>query len=233
MVKPVPLKLAELIVTGAVPVDESVTGSVDEVLIVTFPKAKIAVLMVSAGTFAAVACSCIEKVLETPPALAVKLTACAVVTAETIAVNPTLVAPAGTVTVVGTVTAALPLVRPTLKPPLPAAELNVAVQESVADPAREALPQEIALNDAEAPVLVPPLAVLVVLVVLPPDALPQPETATAIKEQADNANSFTHNPSSMLSNVRLRRNHALNNVLTSVDASALPKPPDKHFEWGT
>lgn len=219
IVKPVPLKVAELIITGAVPVDVSVTGSVDDVLTVTFPKAKLAVLMVNPGTFTAEAPSCIAKVLETPPALAVKLAACAVVTAETIAVNPALVAPAGTVTVAGTVTAAFPLVRPTLKPPLPAAKLNVAVQASVPDPVRDALPQEIALNDAGAAVLVPPLAVLVVL---PPDALPQPETATVIKEQADNANSFTHKPSSLLSNLRLRRNHELNNVLTSVGAPALP-----------
>lgn len=129
--------------------------------------------------------------METPPALAVKVTACAVVTADTVAVNPALVAFAGTVTVAGTVTAALPLVKPTLKP-LPAAELSVTVQASVPAPDKDALTQEIALSDAEAAVLVPALAVLVSLVVLPPDALPQPETATATKEHVDKANRFAH-----------------------------------------
>jgi hypothetical protein len=210
MVKPVPLKVAELIVTGPVPVDVTVTGSVDDVFTFTFPNAKLAVLMFNVATFGAEAFSCIAKVLETPPALAVKLAACAVVTAETIAVNPALVAPAATVTVAGTVTAVLPLVRPTLKPPLPAAELNVAVQASVPDPVRDALPHEIALNDAEAAVLVPPLAVLVVLVMLLPDALPHPEIATATKEQADNANSFTHKLSGMWSDLRLHRKHESN-----------------------
>lgn len=57
MVKPVPVKVAELIVTGAVPVDVSITGSVDAVFTVTVPKATLAVLMVNPGTFAAEAFS--------------------------------------------------------------------------------------------------------------------------------------------------------------------------------
>ena len=122
MVKPVPLKVAELIVTGAVPVDVSVTGSVDAVFNVTFPKVKLAVLMDKEATFAAAAFSCIEKVLETPPALAVNVTACDVVTGDAVAVNPTLVSFAGTVTMTGTATAALPLLKLTLKPLLPAAK---------------------------------------------------------------------------------------------------------------
>jgi hypothetical protein len=218
MVKPVPLKLAELIVTGAVPVDVIITGSVDVVFTVTFPKGKLAVLMANAGTFAAVIFSWTEKVLETPPALAVKVTAWAVATADTVVVNPALVAFAGTVTVAGTVTAALPLVKPTLKPPLPAAELSVTVQASVPAPVKDALTQEIVLSDAEAAVLVPPLAVLVVL---PPDALPQPETATATKEHVDKVNRFTHKPSSMRIALRLPRESERNNVLTSVNAPAL------------
>jgi hypothetical protein len=218
MVKPVPLKMAELIVTVAVPVDVMITGSVDVVFTVTFPKATLAVLMFKAATFATELFNCIAKVLETPPTLAVKVTACAVATADTVVVNPALVAFAGTVTVAGTVTAALPLVKPTLKPPLPAAVLSVTVQASVPAPVKDALMQEIVLSDAEATVLVPPLTVLVAL---PPDALPQPETATATKEHADKANRFAHKPSSMRVALRLPREHELNNVLTSVDSPAL------------
>ena len=54
------------------------------------------------------------KLLETPPALAVSVTACADVTDDTLAVNAALVAFAGTVTVTGTLTAALLLARLTL-----------------------------------------------------------------------------------------------------------------------
>ncbi len=72
--KPVPLSVAELMVTGAVPVEVSVTGSVDAVFTVTLPNAKLAGLMVNVGT---AAFSCSAKVLETPPALAVRVTDCA------------------------------------------------------------------------------------------------------------------------------------------------------------
>jgi hypothetical protein len=228
MVKPVPLNLAELIVTGAVPVDVITTGSVDVVFTVTFPKAKLGVLMANPGTFAPVAFSWTEKVLETPPALAVKIAACAVTTADTVVVNPALVAFAGTVTLAGTVTAALPLVKPTLKPPLPAAELSVTVQASVPAPVKDVLTQEIVLSDAEAAVLVPPLAVLVVL---PSDGLPQPETITATKEHVDKANRFAHKPSSTRIPLRLPREYELNNILTSLDP---PAPPGlrKNFPVG-
>lgn len=45
---------------------------------------------------------------------------------------------AGTVTVAGTITAPLSLLRPTLCPPLPAAPLNVTVQASVPEPVMDA-----------------------------------------------------------------------------------------------
>jgi hypothetical protein len=48
---------------------------------------------------------------------------------------------AGTTTVAGTVTAALLLVSPTLKPPLPAAALSVTVQLSLPEPVIDALLQ--------------------------------------------------------------------------------------------
>src|SRR6202161_2253906 len=152
MVNPVPVSVAELMVTGAVPVEVNVTGSVDAVFTVTLPNAKLAGLMVNVGT---AAFSCSAKVLETPPALAVRVTDCAVVTDDTVAVKPALVALAGTTTVAGTVTAALLLVTDTLKPPLPAGPLSVTVQASVPAPVIDALLQESALNNPDTAVPVP------------------------------------------------------------------------------
>jgi hypothetical protein len=152
IVKPVPLSVPELMVTGAVPVEVNVTGSVDAVFTVTLPNGRLAGLTVNVGT---AAFSCRAKLLETLPALAVSVTACAVVTDDTVAVNPALVALAGTTTVAGTVTAPLLLVRPTLKPPLPAAVVSVTVQGSLPDPVMDALVQESALKPAGAVVPVP------------------------------------------------------------------------------
>jgi hypothetical protein len=152
IVKPVPLNAAELMMTGAVPVEVNVTGSVDAVFTVTLPNAKLAGLMVNVGT---AAFNCSAKVLETPPALAVRVTACPVVTDDTVAVNPALLALAGTTTVAGTVTAALLLARDTLKPPLPAAPLSVTVQASLPDPVIDALLQESALSNPDTAVPVP------------------------------------------------------------------------------
>ena len=42
IVKPVPLNAAELMVTGAVPVEVNVTGSVDAVFTVTLPNVRLA-----------------------------------------------------------------------------------------------------------------------------------------------------------------------------------------------
>jgi hypothetical protein len=44
-VKPVPLRVPKLIVTGAVPVDVNVTGWVDAVFTVTLPNVKLAALI--------------------------------------------------------------------------------------------------------------------------------------------------------------------------------------------
>src|SRR6202021_1181298 len=139
-------------VTGAVPVEVNVTGSVDAVFTVTLPKARLAGLMVSVGT---AAFNCRTKLRETPPALAVKVTGCAVVTDDTVAVTPALRALAGTTTVAGTVTAALLLVNDTLKPPLPAGPLSVTVQASLPAPVIDALLQDSALKVAATAVPVP------------------------------------------------------------------------------
>jgi hypothetical protein len=52
-VKPVPLDVAELIVTGAVPVDVNVSGSVEAVFMVTLPNVKLAALIINCGLVAA------------------------------------------------------------------------------------------------------------------------------------------------------------------------------------
>src|ERR1700688_1579424 len=49
IVKPVPLSVPELMITGAVPVEVNVTGSVDAVFTVTLRNARLAVLIVNCG----------------------------------------------------------------------------------------------------------------------------------------------------------------------------------------
>ena len=111
----------------------------------TLPKATLVALTLSVGT---TAFNCRAKVSETLPALAVSVTACAVATDDTVAVNVALVALAGTVTVAGTVTAVLLLARLTTRPLLAAATFSVTVQASVPDPVMDELLQESALNAA-------------------------------------------------------------------------------------
>ena len=53
-VKPAPLSVAELMVTGAVPVEVNVTGCVDAVFTVTSPNVRLAALIVNCGLNAAV-----------------------------------------------------------------------------------------------------------------------------------------------------------------------------------
>src|ERR1700739_162235 len=124
-------------VTGAIPAEVSVTGSVDAVFTVTLPNARLVGLIVNCE-LAPASFSCKAKLLETLPALAVSVTSCADVTDDTVAVNPALLALAGTTTVAGTVTAALLLARLTLRPLLPAAPDSVTVQVSLPDSVIEA-----------------------------------------------------------------------------------------------
>jgi hypothetical protein len=144
-VKPVPVSVAALIITAAVPVDVRVTDCVATVFTVTLPKATLVALILSIG---AAAFNCRAKLLEMLPALAVRVTAGAVATDkdETVAVNPALVAFAATVTVFGTVTVVLLLDRPTVSPPLAAAAFSVTVQASVPAPVIDELLHESALN---------------------------------------------------------------------------------------
>jgi hypothetical protein len=70
-------------------------------------------------------------------------------------VNPALAVPAGTVNVLGTVTAELLLDRLTVNPPLVAAAVSVTVQASVPAPVMAPLLQDSWLNAAGAVVPVP------------------------------------------------------------------------------
>ena len=53
-VNPAPLRVAELMVTGAVPVEVNVTGCVDAVFTVTSPNVRLAALIVNCGLDTAV-----------------------------------------------------------------------------------------------------------------------------------------------------------------------------------
>jgi len=107
-VNPVPVTVAPLIVTDAVPVEFNVTDCVAGVLSVTLPKLKLVELMLNVGTPAP---SCRAKVRAALPALAVSVTVCAVLTEETVAVKLPDVAPEAIVTEAGTETAELLLAR--------------------------------------------------------------------------------------------------------------------------
>lgn len=127
-VKAIPLIVAPLTVTGAVPVDDSVTDWVAGVLSPTLPKARVAALTLKVGPPAA---NCSANVWVIPFALAVNVTVCAVLSEETMAPKDALLAPAGTFTVAGTVTALLLLLRLAENVPLTAVAFSVTVQLSV------------------------------------------------------------------------------------------------------
>jgi hypothetical protein len=134
--KPEPATVAALTVIATVPVEDKVSVCVVAVFTFTLPKARLVALMLSVGTPVP---SCRANVVDTPLALAVSVTVCVVLTAETVAVKLALVAPAATVTEAGTVTALLLLARLTAKPPLSAAAFSVTVQLSVPAPVIDAL----------------------------------------------------------------------------------------------
>lgn len=95
------------------------------------PKVMVDVLTLRAEV---AALSWIAEVFDALPSVADNVTASAVVTEVTVAVNPALVAPAATVTEEGTVIAAWLLERLTTVPPAGAAALRVTVQASVPAP---------------------------------------------------------------------------------------------------
>jgi hypothetical protein len=215
IVKPVPLSVPELMVTGVAPVEVNITGSVVGVFTITLPNAALAGLMVSVGPAGVgpAMFSCRAKLLETLPALAVRVTACADVTDDTLVVNPALLVFAGTITLVGTVAAAALLARLTLKPPLPAAAVSVTVQLSVPAPVNDALLQESALNDAS-----PAVAGLAGLFT----AVPHPDSAKT-RQHADRANSSAYELSSLRIKPRLHAQNELDTWVTSVNVHALQR----------
>lgn len=149
MLKPVPLMPPELIVSGALPLEVSVTCWFDVVFSVTLPKATLVELSVSAG---AAAFSCSAYVAVAPPAVAVSVAVWVVLTADAVAVNEALVAPDAIVTDDGTVTALLLLARPTVVA-LVAADDQLTAHASVVDPVTDELLQEIPLSvDGACPV---------------------------------------------------------------------------------
>lgn len=136
-VKPAPVTDAALMVIGSVPVEFNATDFVTAVSTTTSSKDRLPALtlMVCVHAF-----SCSAKLMELEPALAPSVAVCVVVTDFTLAVNCAIVAFAGTVTVAGTVTAALPLERPMLTLSAETV-LNLTVQVSVPDPSMVALVQ--------------------------------------------------------------------------------------------
>lgn len=136
--KPVPVTDAEFTVTAAVPTDDKVSVCVVGVFTTTLPNETLVALMLSVGT---AAFNCSEKPIEAPPALAVSVTACDVLTEDTVAANATLEEAAGTVTDDGTVTAELLLERLTATPPLGADPVKVTVHASLPEPVMDELLQ--------------------------------------------------------------------------------------------
>jgi hypothetical protein len=126
-----------------VPDEVKVSDFVVAVFTFTLPKDKLDELTLSVGTAAP---NVSAKVFATPPALAVRVAVCAVLTEETVAVKVAVVEPAATVTVAGTVTDELLLARLTAKPPVGAAAFSVTVQLSVPAPVIEPLVQLSALS---------------------------------------------------------------------------------------
>ncbi len=150
-VKPTPVRDAAVTVTALVPAEVSVTVCVADEFTSTFPNA---IFVAFTPSRAIAPPSCNVNVLEPPPALAVSVAVCAVLTAFTVAANAAVVDPADTVTEEGTVTAVLSLARLTVKSPVGAAADSVTVHSSEAAPVSAVLAQvsELTGGIAAAPV---------------------------------------------------------------------------------
>jgi hypothetical protein len=138
MAKPAPVKDAAFTVTGIVPVDERTNGCVTAEFTGTAPKVRLLALIPKTGIAAP---SSTANVSATPPTLAVNVAACTVVTGDTLAAKVALLAPVGTVTEAGTVTALSLLARATSRPPLAALAFSVTVQVSLDAPVTDPFTQ--------------------------------------------------------------------------------------------
>lgn len=142
-VKPVPEIESALIETAVLPLEVSVTDFVTAVPTDTLPNASEVELRLSDGVPMAELepLSLIEAVFDVDPCVAVRVTVCEAVTAATAAEKDAVVAPEGTDTEAGTLTALLLLARFTARPVLGAAPLRVTEQLSVPAPIMEGLEQ--------------------------------------------------------------------------------------------
>ena len=137
---PVPLTPIALIVSAAVPVEDSVTACVVAVFTLTLPNARLVVLSCNPP---AAGFSCTLKLALVLHPCACSVAVCVLLTAEAVAAKLALFAPCGTVTDEGTCSAVLLLDRLTDWPPLLfTVLLSVTVQVSVAAPVSDALAQE-------------------------------------------------------------------------------------------
>ena len=130
---------AELMTTEAVPVEFSVTSCEVAVLTATLPKLRLDEPRLNVATPAP---NCTSKVAGVPPTLAERIAVCELLTDETAAEKPALLEPAATVTVAGTVTAALLLDRFTANPPLAATAFSVTVHVSEPAPRKDEVVHE-------------------------------------------------------------------------------------------
>jgi hypothetical protein len=131
MLKPVPATVAALTVTDELPVDVRVSVCVAGVFTFTLPNVRLDELTLRP---IAAALSCTPAICVTPDAFALSVATCATLTADTVAAKLPLVAPAGSDSEPGTVTAGLLLASFTLKPPLGTAAFIDTVQLSVPAP---------------------------------------------------------------------------------------------------
>jgi len=127
-----------LTLTGAVPVEVNVRELVADVFTATLPNERLVALTARLGTGGF---NCRENVFERPLAVAVRVTVCAELKEDTVAIKLELVALAATVTEAGTVTVLLLLERLTLIPPVGAGPLNATVHVTVPAPVIDALLQ--------------------------------------------------------------------------------------------
>jgi hypothetical protein len=130
-VNPVPATLAALTVTADVPVEDRVSVWLAAEFTLAFPNDRLDELTPSPIEAAP---NCTPADMEIPVELAETVTACAVLTAETVAAKLPLVAPAGNVIEAGTTNDELLLFRLTFRPPVGTARLVATVQLSVPAP---------------------------------------------------------------------------------------------------
>jgi hypothetical protein len=154
--KPVPVTVADVTTAAAVPVDDRVTDCVAVEYITTPPNEMLVALTLSVPEPAAkTGESCSANVALELPDVAVSVAVCEALTAETVAVNPALVAPAGTAALAGTVTAALLLASWMLMPSAGAAAVRLTVHTSVPAPLMEVWMHEMAFSVDAAAIPVP------------------------------------------------------------------------------